>query len=120
MLSCENPAYIAGQRLAARVACISTFELNRDGVSQKCGVRQSRCLVLSSGELRELQVRNGGKRSATACFLITTRTQKIAPRVRLIQCVLFLMRECLRHYIGARCPTAIPQSLLSSPCPSGL
>ena len=33
------------------------------------------------------QLRNGGRRSATACFSTTTRTPRIAPRARRIRCV---------------------------------
>ena len=36
---------------------------------------------------RRLPVRNGGKRNATACFSITTRTQRTALLVRLTRCV---------------------------------
>src|SRR5438874_1059698 len=109
-----------GQRPAGRAACIYMFELNRDGPSQKCVAPRLRCHELSSGGLRKSRVQNGGKKSVTACFSITTRTRKTELPVPPIQYVRSPMRECQRHFAGAKCPTAIRQISRFSACPNDL
>src|SRR5579872_445515 len=91
--SCKKYICKAGQKPAVHAECIFTFELNRDGHSQKCGAQPLRCRGLLSAVLRRLRVQNGGKKSATVYSSITTRTQKIAPRVRRTRCVQSLRSE---------------------------
>ena len=80
----------------------------RAGPSAKCAARRSRCRVRSSGACPPWPVRNGGKRSATACSSTTTRTRRTARRARHIRCARSPTRACPRRFTGTRFPTASP------------
>ena len=80
----------------------------RAGPSARCAARRSRCRVPSSGACPPWPVRNGGKRSATACSSTTTRTPRIGPRARRIRCARSPTPACPRRFTGTRFPTASP------------
>ena len=67
---------------------------NRAGLSAKCAARRSRCRVRSSGACPLWPVRNGGKRSATACSSTTTRTPRTGRRAPRIRCARFPTPAC--------------------------
>ena len=58
----------------------------RDGPSTRCVVRRSLCRERSNGARPPWPLRNGGKKSATACSSTTTRTRRTVRPARPIPC----------------------------------
>ena len=91
---------------------------SRAGPSPKCGARRLRCRVPSSGARPRWPVRNGGRRSVTACSSTTTRTRKIGRRAPPIRCARCPTPGCRRRSTGTRSRTASRPTSRYSPCRS--
>ena len=81
--------------------------LSRAGPLPKCGVLRWRFRARLRSAHRTWQLRNGGKRSATAYSSITTRTRRTARRVRHIPCARCRMRAYRRRSNGMKFRKAI-------------
>ena len=84
----------------------------QEALAAKCDAPPSHCRGRWSAAHPPWPVRNGGKKSAMGCFSTTTRTRKIARRVRRIPCARYLMRACRLRCSGTKLLTAIQRTLL--------
>ena len=116
-LSSMNSLSQAGPKPAALAACTSTSESTRAGALKTSAAPPSPYRAPSNAAPPLSPLRNGGKKSATASFSITTRTPKTEPPAPPTPSVPFPTPVSPRRFTGTKSPTVIPPISPSSQSP---